>query len=243
MGSTKSDLYIAVEQIRYAFDLDTEFPLNIVESCGENEHIHIAYETFNTVGLCSIAFLGEVENTIILNRRRNEAEQNFDCAHELMHICLHRNYASSFQCYDKVQKGQNQFLEWAANEGAAQLLLPMDEMLHMVKRNYSRFYSKENIEDFKKELSEMFFVSPIVVMFRLESLKYEIEQYLNGVDIEEIEILSERQQRSRKLQIRSLNTREEDLESKLSYVAEQDEIDYLAQEIENQLDALNPYER
>ena len=50
-----------------------------------------------------------------------------------------------------------------------------------------------------------------VIKYRFESLKYEINQYLNGTPLNEIEILSLNKQRVKGINIKSLNDIEDDL--------------------------------
>lgn len=58
---------------------------------------------------------------ITLNSRRTLREQVFDCAHELMHYALHpRGGISDSEC------------EWQADQGALELLIPRDVLLHRI---------------------------------------------------------------------------------------------------------------
>ena len=50
-------------------------------------------------------------------------------------------------------------------------------------------------------------------MYRLENLKYEIFQFLNGTPLDSIEVLSSRKQRDRKIKIKSLNDLAEENDS------------------------------
>ena len=62
------------------------------------------------------------------------------------------------------------------------------------------------IEQAKSTLRDVFNVPEAVIKYRLENLKYEIYQYMNGTSIKNIEILSLKQQEKRKIKIDSLNT-------------------------------------
>ncbi len=55
-------------------------------------------------------------------------------------------------------------------------------------------------------MAQIFHVPDAVIKYRLENLKYEIFQYLNGVKLDDIEILSLHQQKQRGIKVDSLNT-------------------------------------
>lgn len=59
----------------------------------------------------------------------------------------------------------------------------------------------------KNGLSKYYNVSDVFIENRLESLRYEIDQYLNGCDLNDIEILSNRKQLERGIKAQSLNTK------------------------------------
>lgn len=62
-----------------------------------------------------------------------------------------------------------------------------------------------NIEHFKYKMAEIFNVPDTVIKYRFENLKYEIEQYLSGIPIEDIEILSNKKQEERNIHPISFN--------------------------------------
>lgn len=51
----------------------------------------------------------------------------------------------------------------------------------------------------------MFHVPEAVINYRIENLKYETEQYLSGVPLDKLEILSAKKQCERNIQVQSLN--------------------------------------
>lgn len=57
----------------------------------------------------------------------------------------------------------------------------------------------------RADLARDFSVSSAIIFYRLESLKYEISQYLNGVSLDEIELLSDNLQKQKGINARSLN--------------------------------------
>lgn len=47
---------------------------------------------FQTKGLRGMAIIGDAkqDDVILLNCKRSQEEQNFDCGHEMIHLALHR---------------------------------------------------------------------------------------------------------------------------------------------------------
>jgi Zn-dependent peptidase ImmA (M78 family) len=151
-------------------------------------------------------------NIIMLRETLSREEKNFTCAHELIHVKFHNNlHIATFQCFDKVRPNQNSILEWQANEGAAELLVPICEFLPIIKENLPSLKTWQDFENFDFGLARYFSTTKGVIKIRYEDLKYEIYQYLNGTPLENIEILSHKMQCSRGIQVESLN----DVEDKL----------------------------
>lgn len=166
----------------------------------------VAKHLFDNKGLCGIAMLGDKTDTVILNANRSEREQNFDCGHELMHLSKHRNIGEDcFQCFAIPQPEQNELLEWEANEGSAELLVPYRLILPLVKKAYPSLTNRNAYKQFQVDLSWKFGVSMPVIYYRFESLKYEIAQYNAGVSLKDIEILSKSKLLQKGMHIRSLN--------------------------------------
>lgn len=163
---------------------------------------------FKTQGLRGMAVVGNglQEDIILLNSSRSKCEQNFDCGHEMIHLCLHRNLGQrTFNCFDTVRKTQNHFVEWHANEGAAELFVPYEVFLPLVKEKIGNSTDYSVIENAKTDMANIFKVPNAVITFRLENLKYEINQFLNGTPLDKIEILSHKQQEKRNIKVLSLN--------------------------------------
>ena len=158
---------------------------------------------FKTIGFCGAAFPGDKKDTIILNSNRSPKQLNFDCGHEIIHLIKHKEQVDgTFTCFEKKQ---NSFLEWEANEGSAELLMPYRELLPILKLNKTVNFTSSKIYEFKEALSQKFMAPPATVEIRISNLKYETYQYLNGVDLDNIEILSNKQQKSRGICVESLN--------------------------------------
>lgn len=210
---TKAELYKNTDCIREYLNIRRrDYPLNISSLC-EQQKIKVETIPFKTKGLRGMAFIGETmeEDIIFLNRHRGEKELNFDCGHELMHLIYHRNKRNSFNCYESVLLQQDKYIEWQANESAAELLVPYKIFLPLVKSTYKYFDDFMNIMAFKRKTAQLFGVSESVISHRLDNLKYEIYQYLNNVPLDEVIIMSNSQQQSNNIVVESIN----DIENRL----------------------------
>lgn len=180
-------------------------PIEVAESKMDNLAIDVAPFRSRTLRGMAVIAENEHENDVILiNKHLSPTERNFYCAHELMHLALHRyEHGKQFSCYDDLKPNQNPILEWQANEGAAELLLPYQMLLPIIKS--ADLTTEKDILSVKNKLSRYFGVTLSVVELRLESLKYELYQYLNGVPLEHVKILSKKQQEQRGIVVQSLN--------------------------------------
>ena len=123
-----------------------------------------------------------------------------------MHYAFHRDgKVQAFQCYYETMPSQDTFIEWQANEGAAELLVPYRLLMPEIERYYSSFYTFRGLLRFRGHMASKFNVSPIVIRTRLESLRYEISQYLGGTPIPDLRVLSNSQQMKLGLGASSLN--------------------------------------
>ena len=134
---------------------------------------------------------------IILNSSRTASEQNFDCMHEAIHIFKHADKnKASFSCYDKVRPKQNPFLEWEANEGSAEFIMPYRVFIPEVVKGIA-FIEGDHISVPPEEilkLEQLFYATNQMIELRIQNLKYEIFQYLSGVHIDQLDIRSLREQ-------------------------------------------------
>lgn len=206
----KRELYQSVEFIRQKYSI-SEYPLDTVSVLGEVNNLFLEFYPFVTTGLRGIAKPMEGGKcVVILNSQRSKVERNFDFAHEFMHFCLHSKVKTgSFQCFEKVCSKQNVFIEWQANEGAAELIIPYKALLPLIKEKYKKVNLSEDILGLRNDLAKEFNVTSSVIEIRLESLKYEIHQYLSGCDLDKIKILSLSEQKKHKIRVNSLNTLEQ----------------------------------
>lgn len=211
--TTKCDLYQAVDQFRRENQI--KHTNNFAAGCERRGWAKVVDVPFRTAGLRGMSYLAgdESENNLVLLRKSLlQAEKNFTCAHELIHIKFHNNFhIATFTCFDKIRPNQNTNLEWQANEGAAELIVPLAELLPTIKLNFPRLKTWQDFNAFKFGLARHFSVTDGVMTFRFEDLKYEIDQYLNDVPMERLEILSRRKQVVRGIQVKSLNDIENEL--------------------------------
>lgn len=189
INNAKEDLYARIDKMRKNLGITSyDTPINALDLCTNRvSDVEIKYHTFDTAGFCGAAFAGSKMNTIVLNSTRSKTEQNFDCGHELVHLVRHRNKnCGVFNCFTK---NQNSFLEWEANEGSAQFLVPYQDFI-------PRFVDllSFNATGIQSILAAHYHVTTQVINIRLDSLAFEIDQYRNGTPISHITLLSRRQQ-------------------------------------------------
>lgn len=141
---------------------------------------------------------------ILVNGNKSFYEQNFHGFHELMHIPTVDQPGTILRCYDTVKPNQDSYIEWLANEGAAEFVVPYQLLLPMIKREIRQMITGIGTWQFCENHSYDFGVSPIVLQNRIDSLKYETYQYLNGDPLDKIEILSWNKQKQRGINVKSL---------------------------------------
>ena len=230
--NAKDELYSFVARLRKQLNI-TEYPINTINICSNFGIADVIKHNFKTFGMCAAAMSGEKKNTIILNSCRSESEQNFDCGHEIIHLTKHQHTKIEiFNCFSSTKPTQNEFLEWESNEGAAELIVPFYVLIHKIEEYDVDTKDGSNIFEFKQKVSRFFNVSMSVIELRLENLKYEIDQYLNGVPIEYICFLSKSQQYQQGIIVQSLN----DLEKQYYHSKYLDDFfDYIPEESENDI--------
>lgn len=202
---TKHQLYARVDSIREEFAILNNIPvLDTKEFLTQVPNLQIASVPFVTSalhGICSFGKSGE-SDVILLNANRSLTERNFDGMHEFIHIHEHRGEPKdSFRCYDRVTDKQNSFLEWQANEGAAEMLVPYRDFIPRFYRHFCEM--KQDPFDgvpIQAKLADFYSVSTQVIENRIQSLSYEIHQYSQGVPICEIVLMSHAQQKRQGIQ-------------------------------------------
>lgn len=150
-------------------------------------------------------------NCILVNSNLTFAEQNFHGTHEFIHtVSCRKNRGQTFSCFDTVRPNQNSYIEWIANEGAAELLVPYKQLLPLIKKHYPDLIQDLGTYSFCEEYADSFLVSPMVLQNRIDSLKYEIHQHISGIEIEDIQILSKKAQEGKGILLKSLVALEND---------------------------------
>lgn len=160
----------------------------------------VPFKTFSLRGMAVIAENSSQNDVILLNDHLNDYEINFYCIHEFMHLRLHRNQkGKQFNCYDQTKPNQDPYLEWQANEGSAQFLVPYQDFIPRFLE-YNSTHTPYISLNVLNELADYYCVSVPVIKNRIDNLNYEIDQYRNGISIENIELLSRNQQKMRGIQ-------------------------------------------
>lgn len=209
---TKAQLYDFVCALRSLLRLTyDDYPLDLPALC-QRLRLVVESHAFSSRSLCALAMRGSKIDTVMLNASRTPEEQHFDLAHELIHLAKHyRSVGDFFKCFETRKPAQDPFLEWQANEGAAELLLPYRLFLPMMGQLYLSLHQAQQIHDFVVHTAARFSLTPAVVRIRMESLKHAFYEYLCGVPLDQIHLYSRHAQQQLGIRIGSLN----DLEQKL----------------------------
>lgn len=201
--NAKEKLYDFIENnIRPIFDAPNKIGLNLISLCQNDPTNDLIIHPMSTKGFCGVILFGNKVDTIILNEGRTDTERNFDLAHEIVHKYKHRNQTSLVcGCLNDTKNG---FLEWEANEGAAELLLPYKHFIPRLMEVYNQLDGTFRIEKAKEILAKEYQVTPSIVELRIKNLKYEIQQYMDGVPVDKIKLMSQNQLRNNGVQVKSL---------------------------------------
>lgn len=198
MGA-KKDLYKFVEEfkLKHSFDISS---CTIQEFCQNEMGIKIESMYIRTGGLRAMATpaFGNYPAIILLNEGRSSIEKKFDCAHELMHLVKQPNVnISGFRCYEKIRPKQNPYLEWEANEGAAELIMPYKDFIPEVVNKISLIEGDKMLitPEGIMQMELKFKATMPMIENRIRNLKYETFQYLSGIRIEDLDIKSFTEQR------------------------------------------------
>lgn len=208
---SKSDVYRNISKLRKQLGVSVDaYPLDIQKICKEVLNIVVEDVEYKTPGLRgtaipSVSSMG-VPDIILLSAFRDEDEKNFDCAHELYHTAFHRGTRKAFNCNENSILPQNRYLEWQANEGGAELAVPYRLFLPIMKDVYDKLNGSTLSPFVRAEIAERFNVTDIVIKNRIENLKYEIHQYLSGVSLDNIILMSKTKQEQVGINIKSINS-------------------------------------
>jgi len=139
-------------------------------------NLEIELIDFKEIKICGILYKTQNSTSIGLNMRRSITGRNFDCMHELIHYWLHKS--NFFYCTENTTS----HLEWQANEGAAQFLMPYQNFVP----NYVQIYKRITINYpttiasnmLTLYLAKSYGVGETAIEYRIKSLKGYIEQYI-----------------------------------------------------------------
>ncbi|GAB6171409.1 hypothetical protein JCM15765_08870 [Paradesulfitobacterium aromaticivorans] len=192
---TKAELYRTVNDIRNFYFLHN-YPLNSKEIANYLSQLTVMELDFSGPKIGGILMKGEKHSFIGLNSCRDNWEQNFDCMHELFHYWMHP--PNTYTCYSIPR---DTYLEWEANEGAAEMLVPYYKFIPEVYDIYCRNINTQYSIDYLNYFAEKYFVTPRVIQLRIKSLSYEISQYANGVPLDNLRILSKKSQERLRIRV------------------------------------------
>ena len=202
---TKEDLYKYISELKMYMQLSLgDVGLDFFSICKQIKNLDIRIVGFKDKSLRGLSH--PKDRIILLNSSRSEIERNFDCAHELIHVIKHKNEnCQSFNCFDRLQPMQNSYLEWQANEGAAEMLVPYKVFIPLFCTNVTKCKGSLDYQNLKEELAEHFQVPVMVIELRIDNLKYEIQQFEQGCDVNHLCILSNNEQLRRGINVPSYN--------------------------------------
>lgn len=171
----KAELYRRVELIRKSAPKGRFDPYALARSLD----IEIEVYAFDSERLAGVLLRGKHKSKIILSANRSAEGRRFAASHELIHYFLHDG--ENFLCTgdDAVFA-----IEWQANEGAAELLMPYKEFIPFYKNICLSFFT--NRDRALRRMAEHFGVSTGMISTRLQSLSPEIAQYERGVPLDKI---------------------------------------------------------
>ncbi len=113
----KANLYKWIQNVRDQLNItERDYPLNSSNLCTNLLGKKFAYVDFKTSALRGMAAIDKnnpQNDVILLNSSRTKIEQNFDCAHEIIHTLKHRSLpgVTSFNCFETIKQKQDSFLE------------------------------------------------------------------------------------------------------------------------------------
>ena len=190
-AGARAALYRAVEEtVRPALGLDApiRWPALRQSLRGRIDLIEHHFDSDRILGVL-VRGVGDGRSAIVLRADRSETSRKFILCHELIHYFLHPGRERTLCRADR----QEDILEWQANEGAAQLLVPWQDFLPRVGACRSALRT-DKAEVFA-ELAALYAVSGQTIRFRIATLADEIDQYLRGVPLEAIQLCSRRELR------------------------------------------------
>ncbi len=146
--ATPAELLIACEITNYPVNLYkiiSHLGINLVEESLKNE----------------ISGMLDVKNKkIYIEKTHSQPRKNFTIAHELGHYCLHQDISDTFEDQIFFRSNSIDLYESQANNFAAELLMPRDEFIKIIKKDINTI----------EKLAEYFNVSTMAVRVRAKQL-------------------------------------------------------------------------
>lgn len=177
---TKAILYGEIDRIRAENGISGPAdPYAMAKHLG----IPVSLYEFDSRRFSGALIRGKNMAEIIVNSSRSPEARRFTVAHELVHYFLHDG--ALFSC---LEQSSVTALEWQANEGAAELLLPYRYFLFSYRNIRSLYLADEDRA--VRALAKEFSATPTMVRTRLLSLSPEIAQLEAGVPFEKVRLLS-----------------------------------------------------
>ena len=195
---TKAQIYRHVERLRRAFGIAPEdYPLGMADlralAKGRAElRVHVFDSA--TLGAYMIKNPPPRRSLIVLNGRRPPLSQAFDLAHELVHFYTHP--AGNFFCEipeDGKVRRDLPAMEYQANQGAAELLMPYRLVIPMAAElaDAKRLWRDPAMERRLGEaVAERFRCSPWAGILRIGDLRHELAQFRDGAALDRVRVLS-----------------------------------------------------
>lgn len=199
---TKEQLYSLIDYIRDSFDINIKEVFNVLKFYQANlsDIIKLNCHKFNDKKIGGLLIKNKFPELsyITINDSKEAESMAFDLTHELIHFFLHpenrKNYISSSLC-------DIDNFEWQANEGAAELLVPYRRFIPHFSKNIKVCSSRADYLELLSYLSNTYKVSTAVLEYRIAGLKYEIKQFENGTDVNDLQILSKSAQEEQEISI------------------------------------------
>ena len=191
----KQRLYRLVEEIRKDYGINYPPPYNSIELCTSAFGLYLNKLDLKTPKLRGMSHIPS--RSVLIDSKLSEEEQNFYCMHEIIHHTVHKTRPTKlYSCYEGTQVDQNSFIEWEANEGAAQFLVPYQDFIP----RFSTLLDAKTV-GIPYILANYYNVTAQVINIRMDNLAYEIDQYQLGVGLEDIELLSRREREARGIKV------------------------------------------
>ncbi|MFA6282222.1 MAG: ImmA/IrrE family metallo-endopeptidase [Candidatus Omnitrophota bacterium] len=181
----KKVLYQKIDEIRSLFSIKMDdYPIDIFQLLHSiRDLIEVEIKEFSGK-LGGFLIYNNLPNksAMILNKNSN---LSFSAAHEIIHFLAHGGYGYDYLLHSSKPSGS--CIEWQANEGAAELLLPY-------KLIVPEFVNLEiDTKGAIEYLAQKYKVSKTIIAYRLNSLTFEINQYIKEKDINKVTLISQRQ--------------------------------------------------